>query len=60
MVSRKVVVGLTAVVIVAILGSLFIHFQLQSKTPANEQNTQQHTPYTPQVFRAVLSVKGYI
>jgi len=60
MLSRKVIIGLTtAVVIVAILGSLFIHSHLQTKTPSNGQNTQQQTP-PPQVFRAVLSVNGYM
>jgi hypothetical protein len=59
MASKKVIIVLTtAVVIVAILGSLFIHSQLQPKTTSNGQNTQQQTPPT-QVFRAILRVNGY-
>lgn len=63
MVSRKVIAGLSiAVVIVIILGSLLIHSQLQTKT-YNGQNAQQTPPpqITPsQVFKAVLSVNGYV
>lgn len=63
MVSRKVIAGLSiAVVIVIILGSLLIHSQLQTKT-YNGQNAQQTPPpqiTPPQVFKAVLSVNGYV
>jgi hypothetical protein len=64
MLSRKVIIGLTTIVIAVILGSLLIHSQLQTETPNNDQNTQQQTPplqiTPPQVFKAILSVNGYV
>jgi hypothetical protein len=60
MLSRKVIIGLTtAVVIVVILGSLFIHSQLHPKSPSNGQNTQQQTSPAP-ALRAILRVNGYV